>query len=124
MQKDTITEARLDNLQRVVDWITSHPDRTAAEIGLALGFKRTTLNGYTLALCEMGYLTKTSPSRAGVIGTLPSTYRAVPGTLLVAASSRIPAAKRVAPDAPVPNAPTQRMDLVAALFGPSALVTP
>jgi hypothetical protein len=121
MLKNVITEDKLRALKRVEDWIASHPDCTASELGLALGIKRTTLNGYTLALRTMGRVTATSQGRAGVHGTLPDTFRIVPGCGPLPTTKPAEASPRTAHA--IDLEPAQRMDLVAALFGPAPITS-
>jgi hypothetical protein len=110
MLKDDISPGKLRELQRVEDFIRSHPHSLAADVGKELALHKNTLNGYTILLCRLGRLLKSRPA-SRVRGSLPATYSAVPG-LVPLERARMP----VTPQAPVV---VGRMELVAALFGPA-----
>lgn len=122
MLKNSITEARVRNLQRVEDWIADHPDCTAGDIGLALGFKRSTLSTYTQSLRNMGRVVQIVRSRVGTYKQTPADhFRVVPDLPPLSAASPIPAIKKAAPA--TATATAQRDVFVAALFGPAETVT-
>lgn len=122
MLKTSLTEAKLQQLQRVEDYVAAHPACTAGDIGLALGIKRTTLNGYTRELRQMGRLRGTAHGHAGVHGTLPDTFQMAPNLGPLADATPIPSTRRARRSAIQVREPAQRMDIVEAFFGPALRV--
>jgi hypothetical protein len=119
-RKNTINIDRLRALQRVEQYIVDHPGSNAREIGGALAIKPTTLNSYTLQLRELGRLTKTTHRRASGLGSLPDTYQVPQGLQPLPVDAPMPLPVKA--ENPIKVGP-QRMDIVAALFGPAERIT-
>lgn len=120
MHQHALSLRKLRAMQRVEAYITGHPGSTLREIGCALDLASATLHGYTLTLRDLGRLIQTRGPRAGVAGSHPDTFRVAPG--LAALTLEHPLRKPASAKAPPPARdvqPAQRMDCVAALFGPA-----
>jgi hypothetical protein len=117
------TARKQEALERVLAYIVAHPGCAAARIGAALGLPMTTLNGYTLALRATGKVVAIK-HRANIYGSGPDTYQPAPASGAAPAANPAPFRKKDARTVLKPAPPVQRMDLVAALFGPAGKGSP
>jgi hypothetical protein len=124
MLKDMIRPDRLRALERVEAFIRDNPHSNTQQIGTALAMKKTTLNGYTQALRELGRVVQSRHKNLGRLGAQQDTFELL-ADLAPLGDAPLPLPRRrKAVVAAVPPEPARRMDLVAALFGPAMKGTP